>query len=410
MGHLCEYSWSLHGRLEGPLVPYFQAFVALLSDQGYASTSAYQRARFVAGFSRWLKKHNIVEAEIALHHVDRYLRYRGNKRCRRTGNAAALRQLLELLQQKQVIRQQPSITDNTPVQRLLDEYALYLRKERMLAAPTQLYYLRFNRYFLTERFGTGRAQLSLLQPSDVVEFVKRQAAQLSPEIAKLVTTALRSFLRYARYRGYITNDLAAAAPTVAHWSMSSIPRSIAPEHVRDVLARCKLHGPLRDYAILLLLSRLGLRASEIVHLQLGDIDWHQGSLTLNGKGGHRSTLPLPTDVGKALAAYLKKERPRNTSSRSVFLRAKAPIRNFKNGSAVSSIVRHALAQAGINVPSKGAHQFRHALACNMLRQGASLSEIGQILGHRSLQTTAIYAKVDLGSLKLLALPWPGGVR
>jgi integrase/recombinase XerD len=165
----------------------------------------------------------------------------------------------------------------------------------------------------------------------------------------------------------------------------------------------------RDYAILLLLARLGLRAGEVAGLALEDIDWEVGCLNVRGKGGHRSALPLPAEVGEAIAAYLRVGRPASTS-RFVFLRAKAPICGFQSSIAVLSVVRHALARAGIDTPRKGAYQFRHALACEMLRRGASLPDIGQILRHRSPQTTAIYAKVDLASLRPLALPWPGAMR
>jgi site-specific recombinase XerD len=224
-----------------------------------------------------------------------------------------------------------------------------------------------------------------------------------------VTKALRSFLQYARYRGDITLDLAAAVPTVANWSMASIPRAIAPDHVQAVLAHCNRASAIgcRDYAILLLLARLGLRAGEIAFLELDDIDWEAATLNLRGKGGRVSRLPLPLEVGEAIAAYLRTGRPASTSRR-VFLRALAPIRGFARQVTVLSVVRQAMVRAGIDPPRKGAHQFRHALACKMLRQGASLPEIGQILGHRSPQTTAIYAKVDLASLHTLALPWPGG--
>jgi integrase/recombinase XerD len=162
-------------------------------------------------------------------------------------------------------------------------------------------------------------------------------------------------------------------------------------------------------AILLTLARLGLRASEVAFLKLDDINWEAGCVNVRGKGGHRSALPLPVDVGEAIAAYLQVGRPAS-SSRFVFLRANAPIRGFKSQVAVLSVVRHALARAGIDSPRKGAHQFRHALACDMLRKGASLPEIGQILRHRNPQTTAIYAKVDLDSLRALAFPWPGDAR
>jgi site-specific recombinase XerD len=193
--------------------------------------------------------------------------------------------------------------------------------------------------------------------------------------------------------------------------MSSIPRAIAPEQVQRLLAQIDRSTVVgrRDYAILLLLSRLGVRSGEVAHLELEDIDWEEGSLSVCGKNGWRSHLPLPVDVGEALVAYLRHGRPRSTSRR-VFLRAKAPIRGFVGASAVGTIVRHALLRAGIDAPSMGAHQFRHGLATEMLRRGASLSEIGELLGHRSPETTNIYTKVDLNALRTLALPWPGDAR
>ena len=165
----------------------------------------------------------------------------------------------------------------------------------------------------------------------------------------------------------------------------------------------------RFFAILLLLARLGLRASEVTFLELDDIDWRTGRISVRGKNSRQLELPLPADVGRAIVAYLQNGRPHSTSRR-VFLRSKAPIRGFLDQRAIGSIVRYRLKYAGINAPTKGAHQFRHGLATQMLRHGASLTEIGELLGHRSPETTQIYAKVDLDSLRTLALPWPGGVR
>jgi integrase/recombinase XerD len=198
---------------------------------------------------------------------------------------------------------------------------------------------------------------------------------------------------------------------VANWSMPSIPRAIAPDHVRRLLAQINRQTAVgrRDYAILLLLARLGLRSSEALLLELDDIDWKEGSLSVHSKGGRLVQLPLPKDVGEAIAAYLQHGRP-PSASRRVFLRAKAPIRGFLGPSAIGTIVRNALLRAGIDAPTTGAHQFRHGLATEMLRHGASLSEIGELLGHRSPETTKIYTKVDINALRTLALPWPVGVR
>lgn len=406
-----KYSWSLSHIPDGPLVAYIDSFTALLNEQGYSQNSAHIQTRLVADFSQWLKRNKIALREITLEHTKRYLRCRARHLRPRRGDVAALTRFLNLLRQQEVNTKQAVQTGATAVEQLVEEFALYLRQERALATVTIIYYSSFSLQFLTERFGAGQVQLSELSAADVVAFVQRQAACLHLKRAKLMTTALRSFLRFVRYRGDIAIDLAAAVPTVANWSMASIPRSISPEHAKQVLAHCNRQTAAgkRDYVILLLLARLGLRSGEIAALTLDDIDWEAGLLLVHGKGGRVCQLPLPVDVGEAIAAYLQRGRPRS-SSRCLFLCAKAPIRGLNNHGAVSLIVRHAFDRARIDSPRKGAHQFRHALATQMLRQGASLSEIGELLRHRSPETTRIYAKVDLNSLRTLALPWPGGVR
>jgi site-specific recombinase XerD len=299
----------------------------------------------------------------------------------------------------------------TPVEQLTQAFEAYLLEARALARATIVNYLPFVHGFLKDRFGHGPVTLAHLCANDVVRFVQRQVPRLHLKRAKLMTTALRAFLRYTRYRGEVTLDLAAAVPIVANWSMTSIPRAISAEHVRQLLTSIDRRTPIgrRDYAVLLLLARLGLRASAVAFLELDDIDWTAGRLYVRGKGAQRLELPLPADVGKAIAAYLHHGRPVSTSRR-VFLRAKAPIRGFWGVGGIDSIILHSLERAGIDAPTRGAHQFRHGLACEMLRHGASLSEIGQLLGHSHPQTTTIYAKVDLQALRTLALPWPGGVQ
>jgi site-specific recombinase XerD len=299
----------------------------------------------------------------------------------------------------------------TSAERYAQAYEQYLREARALAGTTIVNYVPFIRDFLEDQFGHGRVRLPRLCAGDVVRFVQRQASRLHLRRAKLMTTALRSFLHYARYRGEVTLDLAAAVPIVANWSITSIPRAISSDHVRQLLASIDRRTAVgrRDYAVLLLLARLGLRASEVAFLEIDDIDWNTGRLYVRSKGAQRLELPLPTEVGKAIAAYLRRGRPYSTSRR-VFLRAKAPIRGFRGPGGIGSIVRHSLKRAGIRAPTTGAHQFRHGLATEMLRQGASLSEIGELLGHRHPQTTKIYAKVDIEALRRLALPWPGGAR
>jgi len=394
---------------ECPLGPYIESFVKQLIEQGYAQCSVHSYLRLVADFCCWLEQQRVTVEKITPEHIKQY--FKQPHRPSRRGYAFTLQRFLDFLRQQGVIPKKTTPTAQTPVELLADEFRSYLRQERALAETTVIYYLGFIRRFLKDRFADGEVDLSALCAADVVGFVERQAAGLHRKRAQVMTTALRSFLQYARYRGDLKMDLAAAVPSVANWAMASIPRFLSPAQVELVLAHCNRQTAIgrRDYAILLLLARLGLRGGEVVALTLDGIDWEAGYISLCGKGGQQTTLPLPVDVGEAIADYLKNGRP-STANRRLFLRGRAPAVGFRGPVAISSLVMHALRRAGIDAPHKGAHLFRHSLATGMLGQGASLAEIGELLRHRSPETTTIYAKVDLGSLRTLALPWPGGAR
>ena len=406
-----ERSRSKQRTPHEPLLPYLAAFERLLCSQGYAPPTIRLKLRLVRDFRLWLRERAVGLKDLTAEHAERYLRHRARHLRPRTDDIVGLRQLLDLLRKKGMVAQRRVRKQSMPLDRLVDQYALYLREERAVAPVTIALYSRVARGFLAQSFCEARLNLSALRAIDVLTFVQRQAARGSRKTAAYACSALRSFLDYLRYRGNVTINLSAAVPTVANWSMPSIPRSIAPDHLRRVLASCNRRSAVgsRDYAILLLLARLGLRAGAIVALELDDVNWQAATLRVRGKGGHAHMLPLRVEVGEAIAAYLKIGRPISTNRR-LFLRSRAPIQGFKSSVAVLSVVRQALIRAGIDPPSKGAHQFRHALASEMLRRGASLPEIGQILDHRNPQTTAIYAKVDLASLHTLALAWPGGAR
>jgi site-specific recombinase XerD len=304
-------------------------------------------------------------------------------------------------------RQQP-VEDNDR-SRVIDEFQRYLLQERGLSQSTLHNYVPVIEQFLSERFHNRAPNFGMLRAPDVTGFVVRQARRLSPVRAKLMVTALRSFFRYLRHRGAISTDLAGCVPTVPNWSLSTLPRYLPAGDVERILECCdrKTSVGRRNHAILLLLARLGVRAGEVVGLSLDDIDWSTGQITIRGKGGRSAQLPLPADVGAALAAYLRHDRPRSTTRR-VFLRHRAPLVGFANSSTISSLVRRALKHAGVESAHTGAHVLRHSLATSLLRQGGSLDEIGELLRHQSPNTTAIYAKVDVTALHTLALPWPGG--
>lgn len=397
---------------EGPIAPYLGRFADSLSATGYAAQWVHRQVLLGACFSRWLSHKSVSLEDITSDHLALYLRHRSRSRRLGSGDHAALQHLLDFLRKEgSVPAERRMVPQRSSIDHAVLSYEAHLREDRALAVATIVNYVPFVRDFLRHRFGTEDVKLSRLSADDVVRFVRHAGPRLHRKRAKLMTTALRSFLRYARYCGEVHRDLAAAVPVVPIWSMSSIPRGIAPEQVRQLLASIdrRTANGRRDYAILLLLARLGLRSGEVASVTLDDIDWKTGQLSVHGKSGQRNSLPLPADVGRAVAAYLKNGRPK-TASRNVFLRAKAPVRALQGPSAIGSVVRHRLLRSGVEAPTLGTHQFRHGLATEMLRRGASLGEIGDLLGHRDPQTTTIYAKVDIQALRALALPWPEGGR
>lgn len=394
----------------GELGDHIDSYAALLSQQNYAASSAYRQLLVISRFSQWLQRRGIGVHRVDENTLHKFLRPIPRKMRFQSGDAAALNRLLRLLRRQDIVPPKPQAR-LSPRQHVVAGFADYLLHERRLSQPTLVNYQPFVDRFLSEQFKNGKVKLSSLRATDVTGFVQRHARRLSPTRAKLLVGALRSFFRHLQQRGEISANLAACVPSVANWSFSTLPRFLPAGAVHRVLQHCDRHTPMgkRNYAILLLLARLGLRACEVVALNLEDLDWDAGQITVKEKGGGSAPLPLPTDVGEALATYLRSGRPR-CSSRRVFVRDRAPLTGFANSIAISTIVMRALKKAGVNSARKGAHVFRHTLATDLLRQGCSLDEIGELLRHQSPNTTAIYAKVDLGTLHTLALPWPGGGR
>ena len=412
MRHLVNHRVVLSQAPEGPLATWLEGFADAASRLGYTRSSIGRRIRLAAGFSRWLGQEGIDLSCITSDHPAQYLRCRARRVRLHHGDAAALRHLIDFLRLEAVVPAETiPVGRETEAERCVVAYEQYLREARGLAAATILNYVPFVRAFLEHRFGMGQVILSALRASDVVGFVQHEAPGMNRKRAKLMTTALRSFLHYVRYCDEGMPDLVAGVPVVANWSMDCVPRAISTDQVQRLLTsvdRSTVMGR-RDYAILLLLARLGLRSSEVAFLELDDIDWRTATLNVRTKGGMRNDFPLSHELGEALAHYLRHGRPLSNSRR-VFLRVRAPICGFRGPCAIGSVIRHALERAGIDAPTRGAHQFRHGLSTEMMRQGASLSEIGDVLGHRHPDTTRIYAKVNLEALRPLALPWPGGVR
>jgi site-specific recombinase XerD len=324
------------------------------------------------------------------------------------GDVATTQQLLTFLRGIGCARAVSPPIDRSAVGKLTRDFEQFLRSERGLSPSTLINYLSIVRRFLTERFRGKALRVAQLCPQDLHQFILGQVQRVSRTYAKLTVTALRSFLRFLFQRGAINTNLAAAVPGVAHWRLSHLPRSLPPEQVERLLESCDRDTPAgqRDYAILLLLARLGLRAGEVVEMNLEDLDWEAGEILVRGKGQRLARLPLPKDAGVALAHYLRHVRPM-CSTRRVFIRSRAPQRGFASPVAVCDVVRRALQRAGLNPEFKGAHLLRHSLATELLRRGASLDEIGQLLRHQQPTTTQIYAKVDIAALRRIAPPWPG---
>lgn len=409
-----ESTATFVGRAAGPLADHLGPFVASLIEQQYAASVVYIKAMHALAFDLWLAKSRVGLADLTEIHIEAYQRRRGHRSiCAETRRRECcdVTQLLQFLRGHGVC--EAACGDSTPADDLVAAFGQYLQHQRGLATTTIKRYRRVASQFLLERFGRGEVDLRALRAVDAIEFVRRQAKHLKAPALKCVVNAMRSFLRYAQYRGEIAPDLVAAVPAVATWATTPpLPRAISPEHAQRAIDSCDRRTSLglRDRAVLLLLARLGLRAHEIIALQLEDCDWDSGGLRVRGKGGRERLLPMPADVGEAIAAYLERGRPAS-KDRHLFLRSMAPVRGFLPGSyAIGSIVRYALRRAQVDAPHTGSHQFRHALAVRMLKRGASLGEIGEVLGHRSPQTTSLYARVDISSLRSLALPWPGGAR
>jgi site-specific recombinase XerD len=392
----------------GPLASYLDAYLKRIEQEGFLPSSVPMQMYAIARFSNWLQTCQLDVHQVDEAAVERFLQR--DPSMVHSGESAPLRRFLAMLREIGLTAAKPPEPRNCQ-QRFIDEYRHYLLQERGLAETSLLNYLPFAEQLLSNRFGHSDMNLSELTATDVTKFMQDRAHQLSSGRAKLLVTALRSFLRYLRHQGEISVDLAGCVPPVAVWSLSTVPKFLPAGTVQRVLDHCERDTAdgKRNYAVLLLLARLGLRACEIVALSLDDIDWDNGRLTIRCKGGRWAQLPIPADVGEAIAIYLRSGRPRCVC-RHVFLRHRAPIHGFAHSITVSTIVRRSLIRAGIDSVRKGAHLFRHTLATDLLRQGASLDEIGELLRHRSPNTTALYAKVDLTALRTLALPWPGGVR
>jgi site-specific recombinase XerD len=389
------------------------SFLDELTAAAYVPQRLSQRRSILLAFARWMQYQRLAVGDLSEIHVAAFVARRSHGRDTRNKVRATLRRFLTHLRRRGLLSTPPKPT--SPVDDLTDRYIAYLRTDRGLAENSILIYAPCVRAFLTHRTErVGQLALETLDAEAIGTFLIDHVARRSSESARLLSVALRSFLRFLMLRGEITRDLSGAVPRVRTYQQSGVPVVLSPDEIERVLAtteRSTGRGR-RDYAILLLLARLGLRASEILTLELADIRWRAGEIVIRGKGPRRDHVPLLAEVGEALACYLREGRGTSTSRR-VFIRLIPPRIGLTRPCAIDHVVRLALRRAGIGPhPRRVAHLFRHSLATRMIRHGASMAEIAEVLRHRSQTTTAIYAKVSFDALRTVARPWPvsGGVQ
>jgi site-specific recombinase XerD len=392
-------------RVSGPLARLADGFRVDLLERGYSLWGAQEQLYLLAHVSRWMESERLELAALAPAVLERYFVWRREQGYLSGLSPRSLGRLFGYLDGLGVLPHEDAVP--SPVERLVGEFRGYLLRERGMAAGSVRLYSQTARLFLEERAEPLEDDVARLSGAEINAFVLREARRRSRWSAQTVVSALRALLRFLHVRGLIAEPLAAAVPSVAR-RQEDLPRGLGPGQVRLLLDSCDRSTPVgrRDYAILLLLSRLGLRGGEVAGLGLDDLDWQAGEVVIRGKGRQVDRLPLPDDVGRALADYLRHGRPRGFG-RTVFLTACAPVVGVSRG-AVSCIVGRACERAG--VPPVGCHCLRHTVASELLSRGAGLAEVGQVLRHRDLRTTAVYAKVDRVALSRLALPWPGSER
>lgn len=391
------------------------SFAEALTTSGYCPLVIRQKRAMLARFALWRSKRRVALRDIDEATLNGFLAYWSRRGFRIGNRRHTLTAFLEHLRQTGVtpcpgpVREVPD-----SAQLLLLRYEAYLREDQGLTAETTDNYLRFVQPLVREHLNGVRSDTTVsgLEAHHIRGFLLRSTHGLRPSTAQLTATALRSFLRFLFLRGETTADLSAAIPSVRRWRKATVHPFLRPDEVEQLLRACDTAtaNGRRDYAIVLLLARLGMRAREVAAMQLEDLRWRTGEILVRGKGRVQQRLPLLTEVGAAIAAYLRDGRLEGPC-REVFLRNEAP-RVALGADAIGLIVRRRLRRAGLRPPQCGSHLLRHSLATHMIRSGASMTEIGEVLRHRLPETTELYAKVDFDALRAVALPWPaaGGVR
>jgi site-specific recombinase XerD len=387
-------------------------FQARLEALSYAPTTVADYRRCLARFGTLLQQHGVSVSELDDHKAVALL-----------GEAQALtpsgkharfmvQRFVRFLVEQGVVEVVESVSEPSARDLLRRDYEAYLRRERGLSESTIAACWRLADRFLMFCFGDQVGDLSAMTAEDIAGFLHELHGRRPPYRVKTTSTHLRQFCRYLFRAGRIPTNLALGIPAVAPRYNARLRRHLSPEQVEEVLAAVRSETPTgrRNYAMVLLMARLGLRAPEVVAMRIDDIDWRAGEIVVRGKGQLHDRVPLPADVGEAIARYLRQDRV--TSSRAVFMTSRAPYPPFRDGQILNAVLKTAMAQVGVKPPAPyvGSHVLRHSLAVGLIRRGASLDEIGDLLRHRSRASTLIYAKLDVEGLRSIAPPWPGPNR
>jgi site-specific recombinase XerD len=403
---------TLYRKLvHGPYGEFSRVYAARLSEEGFTRQCTWRSLSLFRDLMDWHVGSGRDSDQLDEGSIERFLDHRSRHWRINAGDRAALRRLLSALRNNGLIAAAAPV-ELTEQQQIVEDFSAYIINDRGLSHSASDHHALLARRFLQEMYSEGPCEFAILNPELIIGYVERHALDGAADSGKAMCWSLRAFLRYLHLRGHIADPLADCVPSIRRWRLSGLPTFLPPQKVQQVLDSCDRTTPmgLRDYAILMVLAKLGLRAGEVVALTLDDINWRAGEILVHGKGRRQAVMPLRRDVGAAIVSYLRQGRPASTS-RHLFLRMLAPHVGFTSGCAITMIARQALDRAGIHgYAHHGAHLFRHSLATDLLRSGASFNEIGQLLRHESTDSTRIYAKLDVDKLRTLSQPWPGGVQ
>lgn len=391
----------------GPLSAYLDEFAHTLFERGHSRRKVRNKFIAIGQLSRWMRRHRLSSQHLNDATLQKFIRAESRRivsPLSEQGEIASLKLLTKILRNKGILP--TKVLEMTGTDVVLNDFGNYLSADCGITPGAIYCYKRYVGFFLKFKFENHGMRWDDINAQDFYRFLLWISRRFAPGTTKLVISGLRSFFRFLKLRGLINFDLATAVPSVPCWRARNLPYYLNKREVEKLLSSIDQSSSLgkRDFAILLLLVRLGLRGCEVANLGLDDLDWTNGEIVINGKGVKKKRLPLPNEVGRALVAYLK-VRPKNEKTRHFFLRSFPPYVEFTRG-LVGIIVRKALDQANLTPFKSGSHLLRHTAATEMLRKGASLQEIGMVLGHQGIDSTAIYAKVDLASLDPIVRPWP----